>query len=99
MPQQILFNPDIHEDIHVPSYIGSDHLPLLYAQIIDYIYRNGYTILTNQELATRFAVSVKAVRQAVRDMQDKGWLIVSQIVYERGKTGRMMRILGGSRND
>lgn len=97
MTQEVYFDPEVHEGIHVPSYIGSDKLPLLHAQIIDYIYRNGYTILTNQELAERFRVSVKAVRGAVRDMQDKGWLMVSQIVYERGETGRMMKILGGGR--
>lgn len=97
MAQDVYFDPEVHEDIHVPSYIGSDKLPLLHAQIIDYVYRNGYTIMTNQMLAECFKVSVKAVRNAVRDMQDKGWLIVSQIVYERGKTGRMMRIIGGGR--
>lgn len=95
MTREVYFKPEIHEEICVPSYIEKENLPLLQAQIIDYVYRNGYTILTNQELAERFSVSVKAVRQAVRDMQDKGWLIVSQIVYERGKTGRMIRILGG----
>ncbi len=94
MTQEVLFDPEAHEELHVPSYLQFEGMTLLQAQIVDYICRNRYTIKTNQEFATLFKTTVKAVKQAIRDLQGHELVIISQAVYERGKTGRIMRPCG-----
>lgn len=95
MTDTVYFNPLIHEDICIPSCINTERLPLIEAQIISLVYQNGYTLRTNQELAEKYSVTMKAIRQAIQRMQEQNYIAVSRVVYERGKTGRMIRLIGG----